>query len=71
MEIIITVSILTLIFGLTTVYLFNKQRKVVDSLKVGDKVTVDGMDGEILEKKSDNSFVVKVEVIGMRISKRD
>jgi uncharacterized protein YkvS len=71
MEIIIIVSILTLIFGLTTVYLFNKQRKVVDSLKVGDKITVDGMDGEILEKKSDNSFVVKIEVIGMRISKRD
>ena len=71
MEIIITVSILTLIFGLTTVYLFNKQRKVVDSLKVGDKVTVDGMDGVILEKKSDNSFVVKIEVLGMRISKRD
>jgi|688.fasta_scaffold1300489_2 hypothetical protein len=71
MEIIIIVSILTLIFGLTTAYLFNKQRKIVDSLKVGDKITVDGMDGEILEKKSDNSFVVKIEVIGMRISKRD
>jgi len=71
MEIIIIVSILTLIFGLTTAYLFNKQRKVVDSLKVGDKITVDGMDGEILEKKSDNSFVVKIEVLGMRISKRD
>ncbi len=71
MEIIIIVSILTLIFGLTTAYLFNKQRKVVDSLKVGDKITIDGMDGEILEKKSDNSFIVKIEVPGMRISKKD
>lgn len=71
MEIIIIVSVLSLIFGLVIVYLFNKQRKIVDSLKVGDKITIDGMDGEILEKSSDNSFVVKLEVPGMRISKRD
>jgi uncharacterized protein YkvS len=71
MEIIIIVSILTLIFGLTTAYLFNKQRKIVDSLKVGDKISIDGMDGEILEKISDNNFIVKVEVSGMRIVKRD
>jgi uncharacterized protein YkvS len=71
MEIIIIVSILTLIFGLTTAYLFNKQRKVVDSLKVGDKISIDGMDGEILEKISDNNFIVKVEVSGMKIVKRD
>jgi uncharacterized protein YkvS len=71
MEIIITVSILTLIFGLTTAYLFNKQRKIVDSLKVGDKISIDGMDGEILEKISDNNFIVKVEVSGMKIVKRD
>jgi Na+-transporting NADH:ubiquinone oxidoreductase subunit NqrF len=71
MEIIIIVSVLTLIFGLVTVYLFNKQRKIVDRLKAGDKITIDGMDGEILEKSSDNSFVVKLEVPGMRISKRD
>jgi hypothetical protein len=71
MEIIIIVSVLSLIFGLVIVYLFNKQRKIVDSLKVGDKITIDGMDGEILEKSSDNSFVVKLEVSGMRISKRD
>jgi uncharacterized protein YkvS len=71
MEIIIIVSILTLIFGLTTAYLFNKQRKVVDSLKVGDKISIDGMDGEILEKISDNNFIVKVEVSGVKIVKRD
>ncbi len=71
MEVIIIVSVLSLIFGLVIVYLFNKQRKIVDSLKVGDKITIDGMDGEILEKSSDNSFVVKLEVPGMRISKRD
>ncbi len=71
MEIIIIVSILTLIFGLSTAYLFNKQRKIVDTLKVGDKIIIDGMDGEILEKKSDNSFIVKIEVPGMRISKKD
>jgi hypothetical protein len=71
MEIIIIVSILTLIFGLTTAYLFNKQRKIVDSLKVGDKISIDGMDGEILEKISDNNFIVKVEVSGMKIVKRD
>ena len=71
MEIIITVSILTLIFGLTTAYLFNKQRKIVDSLKVGDKISIDVMDGEILEKISDNNFIVKVEVSGMKIVKRD
>jgi uncharacterized protein YkvS len=71
MEIIIIVSILTLIFGLTTAYLFNKQRKVVDTLKVGDKISIDGMDGEILEKISDNNFIVKVEVSGMKIVKRD
>jgi len=71
MEIIIIVSILTLILGLTTAYLFNRQRKIVDSLKIGDKITIDGMDGEILEKISDNNFIVKIEVSGMRIVKRD
>lgn len=70
MEIIIIVSILTLILGLTTAFLFNRQRKIVDSLKIGDKITIDGMDGEILEKISDNNFVVKIEVSGMRISKK-
>lgn len=70
MEIIIIVSILTLILGLTTAYLFNRQRKIVDSLKIGDKITIDGMDGEILEKISDNNFIVKIEVSGMRISKK-
>lgn len=63
-------SILTLILGLTTAYLFNRQRKIVDSLKIGDKITIDGMDGEILEKISDNNFIVKIEVSGMRISKK-
>ena len=71
MEIIIIVSILTLILGLTTAYLFNRQRKIVDNLKIGDKITIDGMDGEILEKISDNNFIVKIEVSGMRIVKRD
>ena len=71
MEIIIIVSILTLILGLTTAYLFNRQKKIVDSLKIGDKITIDGMDGEILEKISDNNFIVKIEVSGMRIVKRD
>ena len=71
MEIIIIVSILTLILGLTTAYLFNRQRKIVDSLKIGDKITIDGMNGEILEKISDNNFIVKIEVSGMRIVKRD
>ena len=71
MEIIIIVSILTPILGLTTAYLFNRQRKIVDNLKIGDKITIDGMDGEILEKISDNNFIVKIEVSGMRIVKRD
>ena len=70
MEIIIIVSILTPILGLTTAYLFNRQRKIVDNLKIGDKITIDGMDGEILEKISDNNFIVKIEVSGMRISKK-
>ena len=64
-------SILTPILGLTTAYLFNRQRKIVDNLKIGDKITIDGMDGEILEKISDNNFIVKIEVSGMRIVKRD
>lgn len=70
MEMIIFVSVLSLIFSLFTIYLFNKQKKIVEKLKVGDKITLDGFDGEILEKKSDNNFIIKVEVSGMRLTKR-
>ena len=67
MTTIIFVSIMTLLFGLTTVYFFNKQKSIADHLKVGDKITIDGMDGEILEKSSDGKFIVKIEVSGMRL----
>lgn len=70
MEMIIFVSVLSLIFSLFTIYLFNKQKKIVEKLKVGDKITLDGFEGEILEKKSDNNFIIKVEVSGMRLTKR-
>lgn len=71
MEMIIFVSSMSLIFGLITAYLFNKQKNIVEHLKVGDKISIDGLDGEILEKVTDNKFIVKLEVSGMRISKRD
>ena len=70
MEMIIFISVLSLIFSIFTIYLFNKQKKIVEKLKVGDKITLDGFDGEILEKKSDNNFIIKVEVSGMRLTKR-
>ncbi len=70
MEMIIFVSVLSLIFSIFTIYLFNKQKKIVEKLKVGDKITLDGFEGEILEKKSDNNFIIKVEVSGMRLTKR-
>jgi hypothetical protein len=70
MEMIIFVSVLSLIFSIFTIYLFNKQKKIVEKLKVGDKITLDGFEGEILEKRGDNNFIIKVEVSGMRLTKR-
>ncbi len=70
MEIIIIVSTVSLIFGLTVAYLYNKQSKLVKNIKVGDEVILDGMVGEVVEKIDDNKFIVKIEVPGMRLSKR-
>ena len=70
MELIIFVSVLSLIFSIFTIYFFNKQKKIVEKLKVGDKITLDGFEGEILEKRGDNNFIIKVEVSGMRLTKR-
>jgi hypothetical protein len=70
MEMIIFVSLMSLIFGIVTIYLFNRQKNIAEHLKVGDKVSIDGLEGEIVEKGLDGKFIVKVEVSGMRISKR-
>jgi hypothetical protein len=70
MEMIIFLSAISMIFSIIMMYLFNRQKKLTSKLKVGDKITIDGFEGEILEKKSENSFVVKIEVPGMVLSKR-
>lgn len=70
MEIIILVSIVSLISGLTVAYLYNKQSKLVKNIKVGDEVILEDMVGEVVEKVDDNKFIVKLEVPGMRLSKR-
>jgi preprotein translocase subunit YajC len=70
MEMIIFVSTISLIFGLFVIYSFNKQKKLVKELKIGDDVFIDGLRGQIIEIKPDNNFVIKVEVSGLRLSKK-
>jgi hypothetical protein len=70
MEMIIFVSTVTFILGIITVYLFNRQKKIIKNFKIGDKIILDGLEGEILEKTSDYNFTVKIEVSGMRLTKK-
>jgi hypothetical protein len=70
MEMIIFVSTVTFILGIITVYLFNRQKKIIKNFKIGDKIILDGLEGEILEKTSDYNFIVKIEVSGMRLTKK-
>ncbi len=70
MGMIIFVSTVTFILGIITVYLFNRQKKIIKNFKIGDKIILDGLEGEILEKTSDYNFTVKIEVSGMRLTKK-
>ncbi len=70
MGMIIFVSTVTFILGIITVYLFNRQKKIIKNFKIGDKIILDGLEGEILEKTSDYNFIVKIEVSGMRLTKK-
>jgi len=69
MGMIIFVSTVTFILGIITVYLFNRQKKIIKNFKIGDKIILDGLEGEILET-SDYNFIVKIEVSGMRLTKK-
>jgi hypothetical protein len=70
MGMIIFVSTVTFILCIITVYLFNRQKKIIKNFKIGDKIILDGLEGEILEKTSDYNFTVKIEVSGMRLTKK-
>ena len=50
-------------------YLYKKQLKVVEELKIGDKIVYQGCPGEILDKTPEGKFIIKIEASGLMIVK--
>lgn len=68
--IILCISLLfTFLFTLGTLCIHHKQSKEVEGLKVGDNVNLGDLTGEITGVK-EKSFVLKIEVPKMRVSKK-
>jgi len=70
MEFLCYLLIPSLAMGILGLYLANKQSKVAKSFQVGDKVVFGGQEGEIIEKTGDITYVLKIEVSGMRLVKK-
>lgn len=66
---IITLILSLSIIGYICYRLIKHQENFIKTLKVGDEISIQDMDGEILEKVDDIYFIVKVKVSGMRLSK--
>ena len=62
------ILLLSVVLTSIAMYLYHKQSKHVEGLKVGDNVNLQDLIGEITDVK-ENSFVLKIEVPKMRVSK--
>lgn len=67
---IIMISLLISINGFAY-YLFQKQLKLIDKFKIGDKIIYHGQEAEILDITQDGKFVIKTVVSGMLLSKKN
>ena len=66
---IIIVVAICIAVVLTTWYLIVKQTNFVIALQPGDKISLNGDTGEIVERLGANDFIVKIRVSGMKLSK--
>jgi preprotein translocase subunit YajC len=61
------ILLVALVVAALSYFLLLKQEKYVETLKPGTSISYDGANGEILDKIDDNTFIVRLEVKGMKL----